>query len=305
MAFPYKFGSATTPDRNFFKQLQQDFDSGLRLGIEADLNIYVNGTTGSNSNSGLTAAKGKLTIQAAVNLAARYGVIIAGDGPASAAGPFVTVNVAAGTYNETVVLPKISGAYALYSMILLGDTTTPSNVVINAPGTPGCIYTESMDWKVHGFKFTNTGAAAEAACVYADNGGMINTGKCEYGIITNGYHLFARAGGRIIEYEDQLISAGARSHWQIQAGGIIQAPSGKTITLTGTPNFSYSFAGGGGGGVIWCGGITFVGGATGTRYLPYGNAVVDTSNLPHSAGGGANYLPGNGAGVLATGGQYV
>jgi hypothetical protein len=43
---------------------------------------------------------------------------------------------------------------------------------------------------------------------------------------------------------------------------------------------------------------TFTGAATGKRYDVTENGVIST------AGGGANYFPGNAAGTTATGGQY-
>jgi len=79
-------------------------------------------------------------------------------------------------------------------------------------------------------------------------------------------------------------------------GGFIHNNS-KIVTVTGTPTFN-TFATSGNRGEIEAVGTTFSGAATGTRYAVSGNAVIST------AGGGANFFPGSGAGSAATGGQY-
>jgi hypothetical protein len=50
---------------------------------------------------------------------------------------------------------------------------------------------------------------------------------------------------------------------------------------------------------IYVSGATFAGSATGPRYVVSLNGVINTF------GGGASVFPGNSAGSIATGGQYV
>lgn len=83
--------------------------------LQATRNIYV-ATTGSDTNDGRTALTPFLTIQKAVDEAGFQ-----------ASNTQTIVNVAAGTYTEAIVVPK----YAVGEILVLGDRTTPSNVVID------------------------------------------------------------------------------------------------------------------------------------------------------------------------------
>jgi hypothetical protein len=106
--------------------------------------------------------------------------------------------------------------------------------------------------------------------------------------------------------------------------GIFSSNGGGPLTLTGTTPYSLACNGGGGRlfalgstftvtglictgafalasecGIIDIFGNTFFGSATGIRYNVTTNGVINTN------GGGANFLPGNSAGVFSNGGQYV
>jgi hypothetical protein len=96
------------------------------------------------------------------------------------------------------------------------------------------------------------------------------------------------------------ISGGAGSHYSADGASNINLGT-VTCTIIGTPNFSAFFANANRGGIIQSAfaTTTFSGAVTGTRYAAGLNAVIDTN------GKGANYFPGNSAGVTATGGQYA
>lgn len=79
----------------------------------------------------------------------------------------------------------------------------------------------------------------------------------------------------------------------------LQGLDGITVTLSGTPAFSVAFATASRAGVVQVNANTYSGSATGTRYAASTNGVIFTNT-----GGSATYLPGNGAGTTATGGQY-
>ena len=74
----------------------------------------------------------------------------------------------------------------------------------------------------------------------------------------------------------------------------------RTITLTGTPAFSSRFAYAFMVGTLHSEGNTFAGAAaTGIRYK------ADATGVIFTGGGGANYSPGNAAGSVTNGGNYV
>lgn len=108
---------------------------------------YYVSTAGNDTSGNGTEGNPWLTIQHAIN-----------DGSVTASD---TINVAAGTYNENVNVNK--------QLTLTGDTTTPSNVVVDA-GASGNAITLSADGIIlEGFKATNSGVGAAGIEVNSDN----------------------------------------------------------------------------------------------------------------------------------------
>jgi hypothetical protein len=94
------------------------------------------------------------------------------------------------------------------------------------------------------------------------------------------------------------ISGGGTLHFTVDQHSVVSVAAAMTITLTGTPSFSNQFVRCMENSYAYLAGVTFVGSATGARYLAQLNGVIQTN------AGGANYLPGNAAGATTTGGQY-
>lgn len=110
-------------------------------------------------------------------------------------------------------------------------------------------------------------------------------------------HIVAGASGSLIQCAGgYTISGSTLFHWNAAIGGTIFCQV--AITLIGTPNFSVGFAVTQDAASIFTGGASFIGSATGNRYLAVMNSAIDTNS------GNPNFLPGNAAGILATGGQY-
>jgi hypothetical protein len=107
--------------------------------LTVNTTLYVNGSTGSDNNNGLTPATPKKTIQAAVNTAWTF--------PPNNAFS-ITIDVADGTYAESVATPSTPGP----SVIIIGNVATPSNVVAT-------------------FTTSNTISGAVAGWVFLANGG--------------------------------------------------------------------------------------------------------------------------------------
>ena len=148
-----------------------------------------------------------------------------------------------------------------------------------------------------GFKVTSTNGPA--IVIFAP--GTIN--------ISNGMNIGATAGtqlqasgpGALINCTGGFgytISGGGYAHWlavnlgQISCGAV-------PITLTGTPAFTF-FAQAIGLGEIFVSGAAFSGSATGARYNASANGAILTNT-----GGNPTFFPGNSAGSVATGGQYL
>lgn len=259
--------------------------SQLRERLTASRTYYVR-TDGNDSNTGLIDSAGGAfrTIQSAVNALALL----------DANQQSIIIQVRSGSYNEDVFLKPILGGSPNGAIILRGDTTTPSNVVINS--TANCIFalgSITNDWLVEGFKFISG--------IYGVHGhanAWIRVGKVEFGACGTA-HVIADYLGTVELQGAYTISGNSTYHAYAFCGGFILNAI-VPATLTGTPAFSGSFAAAINRSYIEWNGGTFLGGsATGTRYLVNANSVINT------AGAGANFFPGNVAGVAGTGGIYA
>lgn len=230
----------------------------------------------------------------------------------TAAGAFLTIQKALNTITSldigifNVLIQVADGAYPVAIMVngpwlgsgvvtLQGNTTTPANVTISSTVASAVTVQNGGSLTIKGFKVSTT--ASFSSGLYATTGGSITFDRMDFGAanrqIQAGANSFIFGTGSAY-----TISAGGGAHWACNTSAVIQI-EGATITLTGTPAFTTGFA--------WCNlcGIavvdnnTFVGAATGPRYLSDTNAVIGTF------GGGATYLPGNAAGSVSNGGVYT
>lgn len=255
--------------------------------LAADRTYYVR-ADGSNSNTGLanTAGGAFLTIQRAVDTA--YSV--------DANAFNITIQVADGTWTEAVTAngPMVGAR----TLTIQGNTGTPANVVWNR--TSGrCISAQSgANITVTGIEFRTT---TSGECLTADGpGSKITIGAAVRFGAAAGPHMFAYGGGSIFGRSNYSIVGGTTYHTFAQAGGNIDI-QGITVTLTGTPAFSSSFARSVSSSIILLGFNTFSGAATGVRYQVTTGSGIDVN------GGGATYLPGGTAGTAdaATYGYYA
>lgn len=232
-------------------------------------------TDGSNSNDGLTNSAGGafLTIAKAMTVAAALDL----------GGNAVTVQVGAGTYAEAVTLAPLIGGTGT----LIGDTTTPSNVVISATSAHAVQATNgNRAWTVRGFKLTTTTAGYG---LHINNGSAITYNNLDFGAASGGQITVLNVSSAICT-GNYSISGGAPCHWFSDSNSTILSDA-DTITLSGTPDFSTAFAFAHGGAMLKLDGNTFSGSATGKRYQVQNGAVIFVN------GAGTSYLPGNTAGT--------
>ena len=246
--------------------------------LTGDRTYYVR-TDGSDSNTGLTNSSGGafLTVQKAVDVICETldtGIRTA------------TVQINDGTFSGQVTLKAHIGSLPY---VIQGNATTPSNVHINVTGTCFTSSDNRVIAKIRNLKMTAT-----SLCVSSTAGVIELADGIEYGTATN-RHINVQYSGYINIPSDYTISGGGQSHWQAGNGGKIRAVN-RTVTLTGTPNFSSCFAVASDTAHIVCSGNTYSGSATGSRYSVTMNATIQS---------GGTTLPGNSAGTTATGGQYA
>lgn len=253
--------------------------------LAGDRTYYVR-TDGDDDNDGLTDSAGGafLTIQKAVDACLALDLN----------GNDVTIQVGAGTYAAGVSLnkPFVGG-----NVEIIGDTTTPSNVVVSTTSAD-CfgISGSGTALTVKGFKLQTT---TSGNCFNATHLAYVRFGNVEFGACA-GRHLVANSGS-VVSNEgvgNYTISGNAVDHMLATVGGKIVISS-ITITLSGTPAWSGNGLNAQATGLISIFGTTLSGSATGKRYSVTLNGVINTF------GGGANYWPGDVAGTTAAGGQYA
>jgi len=297
--FTHLFDWEKDPQRNekiVNARLEAEFDgidTGLstvsantRERLTAARNYYVNGSTGSDSNSGLASGTAFATIQKAVDVVS---------GTLDLATYTVTINVAAGTYTGAVILKPLVGRG---SVVILGDTTTPSNCVISTTSATA-ITCAVGGWDLRGFKTVTTTAGHH---ISADGGEcLLYVRQWEFGAAANFWnHVDCANSARVWLLANYSVSGAAYAHVAAQSGGNIQLNNLGTIVVSGSPTMGYCFAlASRSGGIISGGSTTFSGAVTGTRYIADMNGTIQTF------GAGASHFPGSVAGTTATGGQYA
>ena len=203
----------------------------------------------------------------------------------------ITISVADGTYSEDVIAagsPVGNG-----TITLSGNLTNPENVLISASDHALQI-TERARLSIEGLKIETSSGCA----IYANTGGLL-TIKGDL-IIGEGPQAQLRVSDNAsqikVSGDIELEVAGGIGIYA-QRGAVFDMQN-KTITLTGTPAYSY-FLVSSETAVVLISGNTFTGSATGTRYSVRELSLCKTSN------GGASYLPGDAAGAVSNGGLYI
>lgn len=250
--------------------------------LTADRTYYVR-TDGSDNNTGRlnTPSGAFLTIQKAVD-------VVSGLHLSSYQ---VTIQVGNGTYTGAVNLSNYVGTGPV---TILGDATTPANVVISTTSN-NCFTASSVHrtWSIRGVTMQTT---TSGTCLSVSTGSVVQFDSVTFGA-SAGYHVYVDRGSIATVAGNYNVTGGAVAHWIASVQGQIYT-STRTVTITGTPAFTWwlSLTEGS---VLYMYSNTFSGSATGTRYTVTTNSVAQTN------GAGTTALPGNVAGSTATGGQYV
>lgn len=256
-----------------------------RIKLSAPLTLYVS-TAGSDSNTGLSAGSPFLTIQKAASVIQQSYDL---------AGFSATIQLADGTYTSGLAISAgVVGQNGPGTLIIKGNASTPSNVVISTTSSDCLSLASAANCTVQNLKLQTTtsgNGALVANGAYLVIGPGVVFGDCATA------HVNATSG-KVAVAGNYSISGGAPIHWLASDCGTIVC-NGKTVTISGNPNFSISFAQAYDAAAINVGGNAFSGATTGVRYLASMNGVINVNT------GGASYLPGNAAGSTATGGQYA
>jgi hypothetical protein len=148
---------------------------------------------------------------------------------------------------------------------VLGNTSTPSNVVISTTSANCVLANNGARLLVEGLKLQTTTsgiglfAFGEGSTIFYSN---IVFGACVTGHITSMLGAYVEFYG-----SGYTINGNAPHHFSALGEATIRIPTGKTLTLSGTPDFSIAFADIVGNGFLaLIGPPTFSGSATGKRF---------------------------------------
>lgn len=268
--------------------------NNTRQRLTGPLNLYVS-PTGSDTNNGLTPTTAFATPQAAWNY-----VMSRLDLGANS----VTVHLADGTYPPLNCLGSPVGATSGAQVVFVGDQASPGSVVLSNPNGNGAVYASNgaqITLEYLRVQCAGTGGEynANGTGIIANSGGYVGIVGVDFGTCQSG-HMVALAGGAISTAGNPYTISGNapfHAHSNFSGGGLSLADS--AVTLYNTPTFSTAFALADECGSMNVWGMTFSGAAHGPRYAANSNGIIQTR------GAGPNYFPGDVAGSVSTGGQYL
>lgn len=260
--------------------------------LQRALDLYVNGSTGNDSNPG-TLASPFATIQAAVDYAFSYG-------PGLHA---VTIHVADGTYGAVAIgATGVTGP----TLVITGNMTTPANVIVDG-GTATNSFTVAgaNNVTIQGVTVQNSaGAALHSGFFASGSGAKINTSTTRSNAVAGGA-VFQASGGATININGTHTFAGNAQYlfYPVSAGQILIGVSVGSFTIAVAITVSGATLAAVDAGIFSLGGNvpTWVnpGNVTGRKFTVSNNGAADVS------GAGDNYFPGTVAGQRVSGGVYA
>jgi hypothetical protein len=250
--------------------------------LKAPRTYYVR-TDGNDNNSGLTndAAGAFLTIQKAADVVLHT---------LDVGGFDVTIQIGDGNYTAgaTLIGPQVGKG----NLIIQGNATTPSNVVVTS--TNAHTFQVARDLVVS-IRDLEMRTVASGMCLRSINRATVSISNVVFGPAAT-YHI--QVFNAELNPGSYTIAGSTETHMSVGFGAVVYAEN-RTITLTGTPHFSTAYLYAEMCGVYRATGVTFVGSATGVRHYVIANAAVQTN------GAGLNYFPGNQPGQVNSGGQFL
>jgi hypothetical protein len=275
-------GSAATPG---FRALIAADLPAARECLTASRTYYV-ATTGSDTADGLSANTPFLTLAKALAVATSKDIL---------AGFAITIQLADGTYSQASTL-ELPPTIVCGKITIQGNTTTPANVVVNSSAAVGVVIRASQPTCDYVLRSFRVASAHAAGLVVARYGARLTIRGIEFGT-TTGTHLSAQMRGFITISEGYSIVGSGFVHLAVDIGSVLEFGS-FTVTSVGSPAFTI-FAYASNASILYTGSVVYSGTVTGKRYYAEVGGILNTN------GGGSNYFPGNSAGSVSTGGQYI
>lgn len=276
-------GTTATLEANFILALQ----AVTFVKLSTVLNLYVNASTGVDTNNGRSPSLPFRTIQAAVNSAyINYNFN----------NNALIINCASGTYTNPVVLQGMPIGCPLIT--ILGNVSSPASVVVNVSNANAFIVNSGAIVAISGVSISATGTSSQLVGLgYGVIGqqGTVTITNCIFNSCTT--IQIQSSVGAVISVASTTF-AGSSGYGLYATGGGLLWGNGAALTFS-SASYSGSTVNANICGNVQLVGATFFGSATGSRYNVTQNGIISTNSA------GANFIPGNSAGVAATGGLYV
>lgn len=247
--------------------------------------FYVRADASSANNSGFanTVDEAFPSIQAAINRLAQMPYDLVGSEAAVDANYDWRIVVAAGSYiGDSVVL-----ADTRFSRVRIEGASSSTTIVRSYSSTA-----TRTSWTLRNQRI---GASGQTS-IQIGRGAEVTIDGVDFASCT--YYAVVDSGARLIATGNFSISGSATASGFLGRFGGFFDFSNRTVTLTGAPSVG-TFLNLQSTAVAMVAGAIFSGSATGRRYNLRTNAAVETNS------GGPDFLPGDLAGVAATGGQYI
>ncbi len=256
---------------------------GARKAATADVNLYVNGNTGSDNNTGGSGDPFE-HIGTALLEAAKYDF----------KSHHCYINLQDSTFAENVNVntPWVGGS----GVTIKGNAVTPANTLLSGTGHALAINTPLPNpLRVQDFKVeTSSGCGLRVASV----GVHLQYAGMDFGDVTQAQVLNFRPGSFVETVGDNVISGGAQRHIYVHNNAFFRSYA-HDYTLVDTPAFSNEFILiQEGGGAVWVSNQFLGTGATGRRYHVNTHCFLDVT------GQGQEFFPGTIAGVVQNQGWY-
>lgn len=266
--------------------------NNTRQRLTGPLTLYVNGTTGNDTNNGLTPSTAFATLQAAWNfIMARLDV----------GGQQITVQIADGSYGPLTCAGVPVGAAGGSGVSFVGDQVSPTSVVVSAANGIAIYATLGANISLQGIHIQAGGTGgdynASGTGLVTNAGGSILFGNVDFGTCST-WHMSALGAGSISSGgQPYSISGNAPAHATSAYSGGGLGLVGSTVTLYNTPTWSDAFCVAESCGSMNMWNMHFNGGAHGKRYRASSNGIISCG-----VGNPNAYFPGDVNGTVDTGG---
>ncbi len=251
--------------------------SGSRELLTAPRTYYV-ATTGSDSNDGLTVGNPFLTIQKAIDVASALDMD----------GNDVTIQLADGTYAGDIFFRPLICLGCGGELIIQGNNVTPANVIIQGDnsdplGISGVIQLNNARG-LYRLKDLTLQPNTSPRAIRMRGSGIVTIDNIR--VDTSTSESIRVDDSSELRFESYEVIGGASTHWSVSNQSLLLSQGGPTVTFTGTPTFSNTFAEVIRNGIVQTFSTTFSGAITGSQYNVVEKGMIKTfgATFPGTAG---------------------